>query len=106
MEAHTSSRVPKARTLPSSTHTFHGWSRSLSLPGVAPRWRAVLDAVVVLLAQALPLPRLLVRRGDLIDVVLLAARAGTLVGTAGAYERRRAAYWLSPLALSISSSCT
>lgn len=78
--------------------TFRGWSRSLSLPGVEPRWRAVLDAGVVLLAQALPLPRVLTRRADVLDLVLLAARAGTLAGTAGAYERRRAAYWLSPLA--------
>jgi dolichol-phosphate mannosyltransferase len=78
--------------------TFTGWSRSLSLPGVEPRWRAALDAGVVLLAQALPVPRLLARRGDVLDVLLLAARTGTLAGTASAYERRGVAYWLSPLA--------
>ncbi|MDG1266217.1 MAG: hypothetical protein P8O03_07820, partial [Ilumatobacter sp.] len=36
--------------------------------------------------------------GDLLDVVLLATRLGTLVGTRTAYDRADAAYWLSPLA--------
>ncbi len=78
--------------------TFTGWSRSLALPGVEPPWRQAVDAWTVLAAQVLPLPRLLARRGDLLDVVLLAARLGTLAGTARAYQRRGAAYWLSPLA--------
>ena len=56
------------------------------------------DLVVVAVAQAAPLPRLVARRGDLLDVVLLVARVGTLVGTARAYDRRGPAYWLSPLA--------
>ena len=56
------------------------------------------DLGVVLVAQALPLPRLLVGRGDLLDVLLLANRLGTLVGTRTAYERADGAYWLSPLA--------
>jgi dolichol-phosphate mannosyltransferase len=72
-----------------------GWGRSLALPGVEPRGRQLLDLAVVSVAQALPVPRLLVRRGDLLDVVLLAVRLGTLAGTAPAYRRRGAAYWAS-----------
>jgi dolichol-phosphate mannosyltransferase len=75
-----------------------GWGRSLALPGIEPTSRQVFDLAVVLIAQALPLPRLLLGRGDLLDVVLLANRLGTLVGTRSAYERADAAYWLSPLA--------
>lgn len=78
--------------------TFTGWGRSLALPGVEPAWRQAVDLAVVLVAQALPLPRLLLRKGDALDVVLLLVRFGTLAGTAQAYERPRAAYWLSPLA--------
>lgn len=79
-------------------HTWHGWGRSLALPGVEPVWRQLGDLAVVLVAQALPLPRLLTRRGDLLDVVLLAARLGTLGGTVQAYEQPGRTYWLSPLA--------
>ena len=78
--------------------SFRGWGRSLALPGVEPRRRQLLDLAVVVFAQALPLPRLLVQRGDLLDVALLMVRLGTLAGTAQAYERRGVAYWLSPLA--------
>ncbi len=78
--------------------TWSGWGRSLALPGAETRPRQVFDLAVVLLAQALPLPRLLLRRGDVIDVVLLANRLGTLLGTRTAYDRADAAYWLSPFA--------
>lgn len=78
--------------------TWAGWGRSLALPGVEPRWRQMGELAVVLLAQALPLPRLLTGRGDLVDAALLAARLGTLAGTRPAYDRADAAYWLSPLA--------
>lgn len=78
--------------------TWRGWGRSLSLPGVEPTWRQVVDLGVVAFAQALPLPRLLLRRGDVLDVALLAMRLGTLAGTAQAYERPGRAYWASPAA--------
>lgn len=78
--------------------TWRGWGRSLSLPGVDGRRRQLLDLAVVVLAQALPLPRLLTRRGDVIDAALLLVRLGTLGGTAKAYETRGMSYWLSPLA--------
>ena len=75
-----------------------GWGRSLALPGVEPPKRQLVDLAVVVLAQVLPLPRLLARRGDFVDAGLLALRLGTLVGTRRAYERIDAAYWASPLA--------
>lgn len=78
--------------------TWRGWGRSLALPGVESRSRQITDLAVVVLAQALPLPRLLLGRGDLIDVVLAATRLGTLAGTRSAYDRADGAYWLSPLA--------
>lgn len=78
--------------------TWTGWGRSIALPGAEFRPRQLLDLAVVLLAQALPFPRLLFGCGDIIDVVLLANRLGTLVGTRTAYDRNDLAYWASPLA--------
>jgi dolichol-phosphate mannosyltransferase len=78
--------------------TWHGWGRSIALPGVETGWRPWFDLVVVALAQALPLPRLVSPRRDLIDAAALALRLGTLVGTTRAYTRRGTAYWCSPLA--------
>ncbi len=75
-----------------------GWGRSLSLPGIDSRYRQLFDLAVVVLAQVLPIPRLLTRRGDVVDVALAALRLGTLAGTRTAYTRNDAAYWLSPLA--------
>jgi len=83
---------------------WSGWGRSLALPGAERPSRQTFDLVVVLLAQALPVPRLLAGRGDAIDVILLLARLGTLAGTRTAYERVDAAYWLSPLADLVSTA--
>jgi dolichol-phosphate mannosyltransferase len=77
---------------------WHGWGRSLALPGVDPRWRQLAGLGTVALTQAAPLARLLARRADVLDLVLLTIRLGTLAGTAPAYRRRGVAYWLSPLA--------
>jgi dolichol-phosphate mannosyltransferase len=74
------------------------WSRSLSLRDVTPAPALAWDLAVVWLAAALPLPRLLLRRGDLLDAVLVLARLGLLAGTAPAYAERGLAYWCSPLA--------
>ena len=49
---------------------WSGWGRSLALPGAERPSRQMFDLVVVLLAQALPVPRLLAGRGDVIDVIL------------------------------------
>ncbi len=86
------------RMFESVEDTWTGWGRSLALPGVEARRRQLLDLAVVVLAQTLPLPRLVLRRGDVLDVVLLAARLGTLVGTRSAYTQTDGAYWASPLA--------
>jgi dolichol-phosphate mannosyltransferase len=74
------------------------WARSLALRDVTPWPALAADLAVVWLAQALPLPRLLLRRGDALDAVLLLARLGVVAGTAPAYARRDALHWLSPLA--------
>jgi dolichol-phosphate mannosyltransferase len=92
------SELLSVRMFESLPDVWSGWGRSLALPGVEPRVRQLVDLAVVVSAQALPIPRLLLRRGDVIDVVLAAMRLGTLVGTRRAYERTDAAYWLSPLA--------
>ncbi len=92
------SELLSVRMFESFGDVLTGWGRSLALPGVEPPRRQLVDLAVVLLAQVLPLPRLLMRRGDLVDVGLLALRLGTLVGTRRAYERIDAAYWASPLA--------
>ena len=88
----------EVRMFESLRDTWRGWGRSLALPGVEPRRRQLFDLAVVLLAQALPLPRLVLRKADIVDVVLLAVRFGTLAGTRTAYSRVDVAYWLSPLA--------
>ena len=86
------------RMFESFSDVLVGWGRSLALPGVEPPRRQLADLAVVLLAQVVPLPRLLMRRGDVVDAGLLALRLGTLVGTRRAYGRIDAAYWASPLA--------
>lgn len=76
-----------------------GWGRSLALPGVEPTWRQVADLAIVVVAQALPSIRLLTRRADAVDLVMLAMRIGTLAGTSRSYTPAPGlAYWLSPLA--------
>jgi dolichol-phosphate mannosyltransferase len=92
------SELLSVRMFESLGDTWRGWGRSLALPGVEPRRRQVIDLGVVVLAQVLPIPRLIMRRGDMIDLGLAAIRIGTLVGTRRAYERTDVAYWSSPLA--------
>jgi len=74
------------------------WGRSLPMPDVTRPGAQLLDAATLLVALALPLPRLLLGRGDALDVALVAVRVGTLLGTRRAYEEVDGAYWLSPLA--------
>jgi dolichol-phosphate mannosyltransferase len=92
------SDILTVRMFESFGDAWHGWGRSLALPGVEPRHRQLVDLAIVVLTQVLPIPRLVVGRGDVVDVVLALTRIGTLVGTRRAYERTDAAYWLSPLA--------
>ncbi len=86
------------RMYESAADAWRGWGRSLSLPGVESLPRRIGGVAIVAIVQTAPLLRLLARRGDLLDVALLAVRLGTLAGTARAYERRGLAYWLSPTA--------
>lgn len=81
------------------------WPRSLALhDATVPAWRTAATLAGVLLAQALPLPTLLLAlaRGDraaaAIAGALVAMRAGVLIGTRRAYVRPPWTYWLSPLA--------
>lgn len=92
------SSLLQVRMYESFADAWGGWGRSLALPGVEPRHRQLTDLGVVALAQALPTLRLLTGRADALDLVLLAARLGTLAGTFRSYDRRGVAYWLSPLA--------
>lgn len=92
------SELLTVRMYESFADVWSGWGRSLALPGVEPRNRQLVDLAVIVLAQVMPLPRLLLRRGDLLDAGLLVLRLGTLAGTRRAYTRTDAAYWLSPLA--------
>lgn len=77
---------------------WRSWGRSLPMPDVtSPGWQ-VLDLGVVWLAMALPLPRLLARRGDRLDLVLAVVRLGLLAGIAPAYRDRGGWWWVSPVA--------
>ena len=78
--------------------TWHGWGRSIGLPGVEPVWRQLLDVAVLTLSLPLPRARLVVGRSDPIDLVALVVRLGTLAGTRTAFARTDRAYWISPLA--------
>lgn len=91
-------RLFEVRMHSSAAEVWRDWGRSLPMPDVtSTRWK-VLDLAVVWLALALPLPRLLARRGDRWDAALVAVRLGVLAATASAYRQRGPAYWLSPLA--------
>ena len=83
---------------PSFGATWRGWGRSLGLPGLDSDARRVIDVLTLAFTMPVPLGRLLLRRCDVVDLVALAVRAGTLVGTRRAYERHGLAYWSSPLA--------
>ena len=80
---------------------WRNWPRSLAtrdaLSGVA-GWLGLSE---VLLVQALPLPLLLTRwpvgAPRRLNLLLLAVRAGMLVGMARAYPSRSLTYWFSPL---------
>jgi dolichol-phosphate mannosyltransferase len=95
----------------SARETWRGWPRSLSMrDATGPRWRW-LDALFLLLAQALPLPMLAVLAWGpggvsrrlaaalaATNIALLAIRLLLAGATAHSFARRGAAYWLAPLA--------
>lgn len=91
-------RLFDVRMHASMSEVWRHWGRSLPMPDVTSgRWKAA-DLAVIWLALALPLPRLLARRGDRLDVVLVGMRLALLAATSSAYRHRGPAYWCSPLA--------
>jgi dolichol-phosphate mannosyltransferase len=91
-------RVLDVRMYRDAADTWRSWGRSLPLADLTPPARQAADLGVVWLTQALPLARLLARRGDRLDVALLTVRLSLLAALAPSYRRRGAAFWLSPLA--------
>ncbi len=91
-------RLFDVRMHTSMAEVWRQWGRSLPMPDVTSRWWQAADLAVVWLALALPLPRLLARRGDRLDVVLAGVRLALVAATAPAYRYRGRAYWCSPLA--------
>jgi dolichol-phosphate mannosyltransferase len=88
----------EVRMYESAAETWREWGRSLALPDVTPpAWQAA-DLTVVWLTMALPVLRLAAGRPKRLDLALLAVRIALLGGLAGAYARRGAPFWLSPLA--------
>jgi dolichol-phosphate mannosyltransferase len=82
----------------SARETWHGWGRSIIDPEQStPAWLAA-DLAVVWLTMALPLPRLLLRRGDALDALLVAVRWSLVGGFRRAYTPRGVPFALSPLA--------
>jgi dolichol-phosphate mannosyltransferase len=86
------------RMYESAGETWTGWGRSLMAPDVTGPVRQAVDLLTLWLVMALPIPRLLLRRGDRLDVVLAAVRVSLLAGFTGGYAPRGLAFWLSPLA--------
>lgn len=88
----------EVRMYTSAAETWVGWSRSLMAPDVTPApWQA-LDLATLWAVQALPLPRLLTRRGTPLDALLLALRLALHVAFRRTYRGSGAAFWMAPLA--------
>ena len=88
----------EVRMYASARETWREWGRSIALPDVTPpAWQAA-DLAVVWLAMALPVARTALGRPRALDLALLALRLALLAPLAGAYTRRGAPFWLSPLA--------
>jgi dolichol-phosphate mannosyltransferase len=88
----------EVRMYESARETWTGWGRSLMGVDVNPPGRLAEDLATLWLTMALPLPRLLARRGTRLDAALLVVRVGLLAALARFYRPRGAAFWLSPLA--------
>ena len=86
------------RMYESAAETWHGWGRSIIDPEVNTGPGLAADLAVVWLTMALPLPRLLLGRGDALDAVLVAVRFALVGAFRRAYEPRGLAFLLSPLA--------
>lgn len=96
------------RPYSSAGEVWSGWGRSIGLRGVEAWWRQVLELGLLVAVLVAPPVRVARRTVDAIDIVAIAMRVGTLVGTRRAYVDRGAAYWCSPLAdpLAIAATVT
>ena len=90
--------VLEVRMYENARETWHGWARSIIDPEVNTRPGLAADLAVIWLAMALPLPRLLLGRGDRLDVALVAQRLALTAAFTRAYRPHGPAFWLSPLA--------
>ncbi|HEX8157940.1 MAG TPA: glycosyltransferase family 2 protein [Solirubrobacteraceae bacterium] len=81
----------------SARETWNGWSRSLMAPDASTPLRLAEDLAVLWLTMALPLPRLLARRGTPLDVLLLAVRLALHGALKRNYRSSGAAFWFAPL---------
>ena len=82
----------------SARAAWDGWGRSLALAEVTPVVAQIADLALLGAVLAAPLPRIVLGRGDVLDVGLVVARAGVLVALSRTYRRRGLTWWLSPLA--------
>ena len=88
----------EVRMYDSVAETWKGWSRSLMAPDVtSPPWQA-LDLATLWAVQALPLWRLLLRRGTPLDALLVVMRVALHAAFRRTYRNHDAAFWLAPLA--------
>ena len=92
------SRLVEVDMHDSVAELWREWGRSLPMADATPAVQQAADLIVVWLTQALPLPRLLARRGTAVDVALLVLRAGVVAATAASYRRPAPLTWLAPLA--------
>jgi dolichol-phosphate mannosyltransferase len=90
--------VLEVRMYESARETWHGWARSIIDPEVNTPAGLAADLAVIWLTLALPLPRLLLRRGDALDALLVAQRLALVAAMRRAYRPRGLPFWLSPLA--------
>ena len=89
----------EVRMYESARETWTGWGRTLMWPDSNSALQQTGDVAVLWLAMALPLPRLLLRRGTALDAVLLAVRLGIHGALARGYAHPRGLpYALAPLA--------
>nr|MBA3329049.1 glycosyl transferase group 2 family protein [Solirubrobacterales bacterium] len=86
------------RMYESARATWDGWGRSLIGPDVNSPLRLAEDLALLWLTMALPLPRLVARRGTPLDALLVAVRLALLGALARGYRPRGLPFWLSPLA--------
>lgn len=87
----------EVRMYVSAAETWTGWSRSLMAPDATSAPWLALDVVTLWAVQALPLPRLLTRRGTPLDVLLLLLRLALHAAFRRTYRHGGPEFWLAPL---------